>query len=457
MKFVQSLLAAAMALSIVGVAHGAVSAQEAAKLGASLTLVGAEQAANAAGTIPEFTGGLPVDISPPGYKPGDAMRPDPFASDTPRLVITGKNMAEHKDMLTKTTQELLSRFPGYRVDVYPTHRSVTIPQAYQDNSLKNATGAKSTEGGLAMENALPGVPFPIPTTGSEVMWNHLLGGYKGHTMSTKYDSWNVDASGTAILATTGKSFVEYPLNDPERINIPASADEVYNRVKLYYTGPARRAGEALLVQDAANPLKQPRRAWQYLPGQRRVKLAPDICCDTPNPGSAGASTYDDTFVFTGALNKYEWKLVGKKEMYIPYNSYKMTYEPDTTKYIKPNHLNPDYVRWELHRVWVVEATLKPNTRHIYHKRTFYVDEDSWVAVASDQYDARDQLFRGSFAFISPSWDMQVVNGATHMIYDLVGGTYNITGVYGPHGGVTYLDKLTKAKWSPESLAGAGIR
>ena len=456
MKFVHSLLASALAMTIAGAAQAAVSAEEAAKLGASLTLIGAEKAGNAAGTIPEFTGGLPTNTSPPGYKAGDAVRPDPFASETPRVSITSKNMAEHKDMLTKTTQELMSRFPGYRVDVYPTHRSVTLPKAYQDNTVKNATGTKSTEGGMAMENALPGVPFPIPTTGTEVMWNHLLR-YQGNTLSTKYDSWNVDAAGAATLATTGLGFVEYPLSDPDRINVPASSEEIFYRIKLYYSGPARRAGEALLVQDSINPLKQPRRAWQYLPGQRRVKLAPDICCDTPNPGSVGASTYDDTFVFSGAMDRFDWKLVGKKEMYIPYNSYKLTYEPDTAKYIVPNYIEPDMVRWEQHRVWVVEATLKPDARHIYHKRTFYVDEDSWVAVASDQYDARDQLFRGSFAFLTPSWDVQASNATTHMVYDLVGGTYNITGVYGPHGGVKYIDKLSKAQWSAESLAGAGIR
>lgn len=456
MTFVHSLLASALAMAIAGAAQAAVSAEEAAKLGTTLTLLGAEKAGNAAGTIPEFTGGLPVNTSPPGYKPGDSVRPDPFASDAPRLVITGKNMAEHKDMLTKTTQELLARFPGYRVDVYPTHRSVTLPKPYLDNTVKNATGAKSTEGGLAMENALPGVPFPIPATGSEVMWNHLLR-YQGNTITTKYDSWNVDAAGTSTLATTGEGTVEYPLSDPDRINVPAAGNEIYYRIKLALTGPARRAGEALLVQDAVNPLEQPRRAWQYLPGQRRVKLAPDICCDTPNPGSVGASTYDDTFVFSGALDRFDWKLTGKKEMYIPYNSYKLTYEKETGKYVVPNYIEPDLTRWELHRVWVVEATLKPDARHIYHKRTFYVDEDSWVAVASDEYDARDQLFRGSFAFISPSWDVQASNPTTHMIYDLVGGTYNIAGVYGPYGGLKYIPKLSKAQWSPESLAGAGIR
>ncbi len=61
----------------------------------------------------------------------------------------------------------------------------------------------------------------------------------------------------------------------------------------------------------------------YLPGQRRVKAAPDVAYDTPNPGTAGATTYDDAFMFNGAMDRYDFKLIGKKEMYVPYNAYKL--------------------------------------------------------------------------------------------------------------------------------------
>ena len=456
MKFAHGLLTTTLALLIGGAANAGVTPEEAAELGKSLTLVGAQKAGNAEGTIPEFTGGLPVDTAPPGYTKGDAYRPNPFAEEKPRLVITGKNLAEHKDKLTAVSQELLSRFPGYRLDVYPTHRTVTIPQAYQENTVKNATGAKIVDGGLGMENALPGIPFPIPKIGSEVMWNHAMR-YNGQASRVKYDSWNVDSSGTPVLASTGTSFVQYPLIDPDHYNTPAAASEVFTLFKLYYTAPTRRVGEALMVHDSVNPILQPRKAWQYLPGQRRVKLAPDICCDTPNPATMGSSTYDDAFVFNGTLERFDWKLVGKKEMYIPYNAYKLTYEKDPLKFLPPNYLDPDFVRWELHRVWVVEATLKTGQRHIYSKRTFYVDEDSWTALAADSYDARGELFRGTFAFSSPSWDVQANNTTTNMVYDLIGGTYNISGVYGPHFGIEYIDNLSKTQWSAQALSGSGIR
>ena len=453
MKFVNTLLSTALTVAIAGAAHAAVSPDEASKLGNSLTGVGAEKAGNADNTIPSYTGGLTT--APASFQPGSSFRPDPYEADKPRVVVEGKNLSQYTDKLTATTQELLKRYPTFRVDVFPTHRSVALPQRLLDNTAKNAVGTKTLEGGVALENALPGVPFPIPKDGYEAMWNHLLR-YQGYATNIKYDSWNVDSSGRAILATTGNGYLEYPLYDPKRTE-PAKETDLFFKTKLYYQAPARRAGEAILVQDAVNPLKMERRGWQYLPGQRRVKLAPDIAYDTPNPGSAGASTYDDAWVFNGAMDRYDFKLVGKKEMIIPYNTYKLNYHKVAADITTPHHVNPDLVRWELHRVWVVEATLKPGKRHIYSKRTFYLDEDSWIALASDEYDARGQLYRGSFAFLSQSYDKQVPDSTPFMIYDLVGGSYNINGVVGPYGGIKYIDPLSKAQWSSESLAGSGIR
>ncbi|MCY1388563.1 hypothetical protein D9M71_33380 [compost metagenome] len=452
MKFVKTLLAASLAMTLGAHAQAAVTAEEAAKLGTSLTLVGAEKAANADGSIPAYAGGLTT--APASFKSGDTMRPDPFASEKPLLVIDGKNVDKYKGMLTATTAELAKRFPTFRVDVYPTHRTVALPQNVLDNSVKNASGAKSLQGGLAIDNVLPGVPFPVPHNGAEAMWNFLLR-YQGVNITTKYDSWNVDSAGVPSLATTGQTFINYPIY--ENMSQPISSADVYYQIKVAYTGPARRAGEALMIKDAADPLQQPRRAWQYLPGQRRVKLAPSLAYDTPNPGTAGAGTFDDGFVFNGALDRYDWTLVGKQEMILPYNTYKLTYVADPKSLTTPNHLSPDFVRWEKHRVWVVEGNLKPGARHIYQKRRFYLDEDSWTALASDQYDAHGQLYRGSFAFLSQSYDKQVPDSTPFMIYDLVGGSYNINGVVGPYGGIKYIEPLSKAQWSAESLAGAGIR
>ncbi|MCU1752769.1 DUF1329 domain-containing protein [Pseudomonas sp. 6D_7.1_Bac1] len=440
MIFVKSLLAASLIMTLAIDAQASVSSQDAARLGTSLTLVGAEKAGNADGSIPAYNGGLTT--APASFKTGDSMRPDPFASEKPLLVINGKNVDQYKGMLTATTAELAKRFPSYRIDVYPTHRTAALPQAVLNNSRKNATAAKSLEGGLAIDNALPGVPFPIPQSGAEAMWNFLLR-YQGVNINSKYDSWSVDSAGVPSLAVTGEAFISFPIY--ENLSKPINNSDIYYQMKLSYTGPARRAGESIMLKDAANPVQQPGRAWQYLPGQRRVKQISILAYDTPNPGTAHA------------LELYDWTLVGKQEMIVPYNTYKLTYVRDPKSLTTPNHIAPDFVRWEKHRVWVVEGNLKAGAQHIYQKRRFYLDEDSWAALASDQYDASGQLYRGSFAFLSQSYDQQVPDATPFMTYDLARGSYNINGVVGPHGGIKYIEPLSMAQWSPESMAGAGIR
>ncbi|MBF4559699.1 DUF1329 domain-containing protein [Pseudomonas sp. p50] len=440
MKFVKSLLAASMLMTLAIDAQASVSSQEAAQLGTNLTLVGAEKAGNADGSIPPYSGGLIT--APSSFKAGDTMRPDPYADEKPLLVINGKNVDQYKNLLSATSVALAKRFPGYRIDVYPTHRTAALPQSVLNNSRRNATGAQSLEGGLAIDNVLPGVPFPIPKSGAEAMWNFLLR-YQGVNIHSKYDSWNVDSAGVASLAITGEAFISFPIY--EHLSKPFNNSDIYHQMKLSYTGPARRAGESIMLKNATNPLHFPGRAWQYLPAQRRVKQISVLAYDTPNPGTARA------------LELYDWTLVGKQEMIVPYNTYKLTYARDAKSLTTPNYLSPDFVRWEKHRVYVVEGNLKSGSKHIYQKRRFYLDEDSWAALASDQYDASGQLYRGSFAFLSQSYDQQVPDATPFMTYDLSRGSYNINGVVGPHGGIRYIEPLSTAQWVPESMAGAGVR
>jgi Protein of unknown function (DUF1329) len=450
--------AALIALAVASMATGAfaaVSADEAKQIGTTLTAVGAEKAGNKEGTIPEYTGGLKE--APPSFKKGAGIRPSPFENDKPRLVIDGKNAAQYADKMTEGTKELLKRYPNsFRLDVYPTQRVVAFPAKVAANTAKNAVGAKSVNGGLGVEGALPGYPFPIPKNGYEVVWNHLMR-FPGNAYVVKYENWNVDSAGVASLATAGTLTNEFPLFDAKRPDAAAKDSDPFWKIKVMYTGPARRAGEALMVIDSVNPIVQGRRAWQYLPGQRRVKLAPDLAYDTPNAGTAGTSTYSDAFVFNGAMDRFDFKLVGKKEILIPYNGYKLMYAKDPKPALTPSHVNPDYMRWELHRVWVVEGTLKPGQRDLYSKRVLYFDEDSWAAVAADQYDSKGQLYRSTLGNSTFSYDVNAINVDNYIFYDFATGTYSVIGLAGSSDGMRYTDPLPELQWSSESLAGSGIR
>jgi hypothetical protein len=445
----RKLLVSLAAGLVVANACAAITAEQAKTLGTTLTGIGAEKAASKDGVIPAYEGGLTTP--PAGYKAGDGIRPNPYANEKPRLVIDAKNMAANAEHLTAGTKALLEKYPSFRVDVYPTHRSVAFPKWVTDNTARIAATAKTTNNGRSIEGAHAGFPFPIPKDGYEAMWNHLVR-FNGPAYEAKYRNLFVDANGRTTLATEGISAQEYPYWD----NSKTSAD-TYWRIKLTYTAPARRAGEALLIVDPLDTGNKDRRAWGYLPGQRRVRVAPDFSFDTPNPGTAGGNTFDDIFVFNGSMDRFDFKLVGKKEIIVPYNDYAAVYQAKQDDLLKPNHLNPDLVRWEMHRVWVVEATLREGKRHVYSKRTFYLDEDSWAALASDEYDVRGQLYRAGFAYMAPSYDLPAPYTDMFSTYDLIARSYSLTGFIAETGGLKHTKPRPDREWSADALAGSGVR
>ncbi len=447
----KSLLAGCGVLAYAGVAMGGVSADEAAQLGKNLTMIGAEKAGNKEGTIPEYTGGNTK--SPAGYK-NDGWRPDPYAGEKPKFSINAKNMAQYADKLSEGAKAMLKKYPSFRMDIYETHRSAAHPKYVLENTKKHATSAKLTDNGLAFTGAHAGYPFPIPKSGVEAIWNHILH-YEDVGYEERYRSYTVDPSGRPTMQSEGNVKQEFPYYDP---NNPNSKD--FYALKVNYVGPARRIGEAFLIIDPIDYAHNARKGWQYLPGQRRTKLAPDLSFDTPCSIYGGQTTWDDLFLFSGSPERYNWKLVGKKEMYIPYNDYKMLYSTDHEKdLLKGKHLNPDLVRWELHRVWVVQADLKPGKRHLYSKRICYLDEDSWRMAADDKYDGRGQLYRVGFTYMTPSYDSPCVFGDSFLVHDLLTDSYAINALPVTNKkGITHLHKAWPPKeWTADSLASEGVR
>ncbi len=443
------LVAVGSVLMFAGTAFGAISADEAKLLGTTLTKIGAEKAGNADGSIPEYTGG---NISPPAsYEKGSGLRPNPYSDEKRLLSIDAKNMDKFKDNLTEGTKGLMKKYPSFRIDVYPTHRSVAFPKFVEDNTIKAAQTANLSDENLSLNDAHAAFPFPIPKSGIEVMWNHQVRYYGFHT-ETLIDTFVTNSAGRNVLVNTGDNWIEIPYWN--------ESDDTgqYFKIRTDIRAPNRRAGEKILAIDPINYSKNDRRAWQYLPGQRRTRLAPDIAYDTPDTTVAGQATYDDLFIYNGRMDRYDYKLVGKKEIYIPYNAYTATYGTKSDELLGSNHLAPDFVRWELHRAWVVEATLKPGKRHLYHKRIFYVDEDSWTALASDQFDRSGALYRTNFALMAPSYELPAPNALTQVLYDLIANTYSLNLFSGNHYGmVTSDEKWDTYEWTPDALSAGGVR
>ena len=127
---------------------------------------------------------------------------------------------------------------------------------------------------------------------------------------------------------------------------------------------------------------------------RRVRQLPEFGFDQPLAFTGGKMTIDSDRLFNGSPERYDWKILGKQSMIIPYNAYGL--DDTRVKYqdlLGVHHINPVHTRYEMHRIWVVEATLKPTYRHKYAKRVIFVDEDTWQPVLEDNYDSRGQLWR----------------------------------------------------------------
>ena len=443
---------AAVCLLAGSTALAAVPEDEAAKLGRSLTPIGAEPGANADGTIPAWDGGL-TEVHP-DFETGGHY-PDPYADDEPLFVIDASNYEQHADHLSPGQIALLERYPGWRMKVYPTRRSVAYPDGIYEATRANATGVELVEGGNGFSGATAGVAFPIPKSGVEAIWNHLTT-YKGDTYSTRWAQAAVTQGGDYNLV---RFDYEYDFVYGNQKRDPSERQEGL----LFYflqtvLDPPRLAGNILLVHEYANQVADPRKAWTYNPGQRRVRLAPNVAYDNPGTAADGLRTNDDFAMFNGATDRYDWKLVGKQELYIPYNAYRISSpELDIDEVLQAGHVNPEHARYELHRVWKVEATLKEGTSHIYKRRVFYLDEDSWVIHVQDKYDNRDQLWRVDELHTTMFYDVPFLATGLEVKHDLQSGRYlamsirnEETEIYDP------IDR-TPDDFAPVALRNKGIR
>lgn len=420
MKISRALLTSSvLALAVAGgPATAAISSEEAAKLGTELTPTGGNPKGNAAGTIPAWTGGLTTP--PAGYKPGSGDYVDPFADEKPLYVITAANLAEHEEYLTEGTKALLKRFPEtYKVPVYPTHRTAAFSQEYYKEIKTVAQSVNLVDGGEGIKNVGTGaIPFPIPKSGLEAITNlaHRYAALEDIVMT--YSNFPVQGNGTYTEVKAQQTVMWAPRVEGD--------DEFGMKVFYELFSPASSAGYKLVTHEPLNFATTPRQTWAYNPGQRRVLRAPEVSYDTPIAGSDGLVTNDATDCFGGAKDRYNWKLLGKKEVIVPYNNYKLnSLQVRVKDIVGPQHVNPELMRYELHRAWVVEATLKEGKRNVFGKRTIYLDEDSWLCLAVDMYDGRGELWRVIVPSMIQMYDVPLPLMRLEAHYDLQARRYMV--------------------------------
>ena len=441
------------AVAVSQVALAAVPATDAAALQGRLTPLGAERAASSDGRIPAWQGGLA-----PGavQLQGNGTATDPYPNEKPLFVIDATNYVQYQANLTSGQVAMLQRYPGgYRIPVYPSHRSVAVSDTVKGWAAHNATSAKLVNEGNGLEGFEGAVAFPIPQTGLEAIWNHVTR-YRGGSQQSTTDSATPQTGGDFVVTTTEQRFtMAEQLTDYS----PDKADNMLFYYSQRVTAPARQAGDVVLVHETLDQVRQPRLSWIYSSAQRRVRRAPDNAYDAAGPAVAGLRTADSRDMYNGAPDRYNWKLLGKKELYVPYNSYRLA-SPSLhyADFLKPGFIDPAPTRYELHRVWEVEATLKPGAQHIYGKRRFYLDEDSWTILENDLYDKDGQLWRVGENHTYFQANAQVLLSAVQVFYDLRAGRYIASNMTNEQRrGYDFAYRAGSSDYSPGALRGAGLR
>lgn len=418
------------------------------RLGKDLTPVGAERAGNKDGTIPAWTGG--ISTPPMGWDRAGGYV-DPFAGEKPLFVITAQNMEQYKDKLTQGDMALLKKYSNFKMPIYPTHRTAAYPKEVTDSMREDMGKVRSN--GISIENySGPGSPFPIPKNAIEAMYNHELKYFPSFKRATNWLPVRSNGDYYTIRFTEQfipKHFIDGPTFDNHAFTVVA-----------YYEAPASLLGTIYLVHEVVDVTKGERQAWIYNAGQRRVRRAPDLAYDNNEDGSEGMRTTDQYAGFIGAFDRYDWKLVGKKEIYIPYNTYKLA-EKNKVKYadlVQKGTINADFMRYELHRTWVVEATLKPGKGHVYARRTFYLDEDSWAVTHEDVYDGRGNLWRSATIPVLQRYDANFPFYHFTVVHDLIASQYIVTNIDSEVRGMPIYG--TRMKWTDmqiDSLRRSGTR
>lgn len=435
------------------------SADEIAQLGKTLTPIGAVKAGNADGTIPSWEGGL---CTPPaGYKPimgdkGGSPYVDPFANEKPLFSITAANQAQYKDKLDEGTLELFKRYPDtYRVDVYTTHRTACFPQWVYDNTINRVKEPVLTGSAPGLAHAHAQYPFPIPKDGFQAMWNANVKYELPYSEGTQ-SAYLVDTSGGVTLTNVQKIENRNLFWDNSIDKVPDN--QPYWALISSANAPAASVGVKQLRHSFLEADTRENMAWSYVPGQRRVRLAPEFKYDTVSTSSGGVLLFDEINGFDGKMDKFDFKLLGRREMYVPYNSYK-AWAADPTAINTPKHLNPDFMRWELHRVWEVEATLKPGERHVQKVKRFYLDEDSWSILA---YNSLDQAGKVHHLMYQPSvqqYEKPAYRNGQYVLYDMTKSVYSNGSLMGSPKmtGFYKVDAYPGNYFSPGALSGAGVR
>ncbi len=412
-----------------------------------LTPIGAEAAGNADGSIPPWLGG--ITRPPPNYNPKQHCV-DPYPDDAVLFTIDAHNVDAYADKLSDGQRALFAAYPDtWRMRVYPTRRSASYPDFVYDAVRQNQQTAQLLPGKGGVSDARAGPPFRQPKSGLEAIWNHNLR-WRGLRVERSEGSAAVTPRGRYTLVMSNQQLA-FPYDVPGKRS-DWKFSNVLLAAKTKTLTPAPLTGRGTLAIEPIDQTRDSRKVWLYTPGLRQLVLQANYGYDLPAPNTDALRTVDQFELFSGPTDRYEWTLLGKQEMFIPYNAYRVHSDSVAVeRIVGPNHLDPDLLRYELHRVWIVEAVLKPGEKHIYGRRRFYLDEDSWQVAVTDSWDLTGQLWRTAEAHALNYYQVPVLWATLYAFYDLRNHRYLVEGLDNGRAPYRFTDTADPREFSPNAL------
>ena len=223
-----------------------VTQQEADQLGKTLTPIGAEQAANKDGSIPEWK-----PYQRHGAMKGEYTSNPAIDNEKPLFTITKANMAQYADKLSEGHKRLLTTYDTYKMNVYPSHRDATWPDEIIKATAENATKCE-INGSDILDNCKLGFPFPIPKSGAEPVWNHKLK-WRGNEVRRVNNQIIVQPSGQFQLTKIVEDVTFSYANNLNPVPLTKTSGE-FLKYLSETTAPPRLAGTFILVHEKAGKI-----------------------------------------------------------------------------------------------------------------------------------------------------------------------------------------------------------
>ena len=147
-------------------------------------------------------------------------------------------------------------------------------------------------------------------------------------------------------------------------------------------------------------------------------------------------------------------------MLIPYNSNRLHTPTKDSDVLLANHLNPDARALGTAPRVGGRSNAQAGQRHQAPKSRYYLDEDTWVAVLGDRWDANGQLWKTLWSHPVVMPDLPATTPQQQWGFnDLISGAWYASGVVNERSqalqdrAAAYADSF----FTPDAMAGEGVR